>query len=643
MAIFNALATSYRRINTLLCIAIFTTLCTFCWIILHELNTVKVIHHIVTSDFNEIELQVEKYADAINNIQPLRTELQNHLSNHVKKSYIVVAMIIISLTLLLCAFTLTWIYFRKLKSTQLTKKMREEFLYYDQLIETHSNPINNLPTDIKDLQLNRDLFITELQKALVENQFILYYQPIINVNTRKIVDIEALVRWQHPVHGLLSPDAFIPLCENSDFIITLGKWVLQTACSQIKKWHSMGFSKLCISVNLSPRQLNDDNLYHLIKDFLAQNEIPPSCLKLEITESSFLKNTDSCLNILKSLRNMGLQLSLDDFGTRYSTLDYIKRLPINSIKIDKMFITDITSNITSLGIVKSVINLAKSLGLTITAEGVENKHQLHMLEKMQCDLVQGYLYSKPIPAAEFTKLLYQYEKSHLNQSFDLTLDDKNFKYEILSQRHYDQTIDIITHTFCHREPMTKCLGITPHEFTPFAKLMVEKAIKDGLSIVALDNDTVCACTIVEDGTDPLNITINLDSRFKIIFSLLENLASEFFNERILSRNHIAHLFITAVAENYLGRGLSKKINFESIQLARKNGFDFMYCEFTHDYNEKGTVKNLTNNKLLIRSCLYKDFVFNGEKPFQSLEGSASTYIWELREGVKLKYNAEVTV
>ncbi len=624
---FNKLIKSSRYINILLFVSTLVVACALFWLSIFEFSSIKEIRHIVSTDLKETHFQLEK---------SLYTEIKSHLTHHIIISYIVLFSILIVVIFLVLTSFLTFVYFRRLKNINSNKQLLEELLYYDQLSETHHASADNLPIAIRKFQLNRDTFISELQKGLTENQFVLYYQPIISIHSEKIVDVEALIRWQHPTHGLLPPDVFLPLCENSGFIIPLGEWIFDQACQQMGKWHEMGFSKLRISINLSTRQLNDDKLIPLIKTMLTTHNISPQYIKLEITEQSVMRDINSSINILKLMRQMGLQLSLDDFGTGYSSLHYLKKMPISNLKIDKSFINDVTSNITSLGIVESVINLGKSLGLTITAEGVENKNQLHLLKNMQCDLVQGYLYSKPVPADEFTQLLLVSE-NHTNKPYDLTLNEKKFRYAVLSSEHFDQAINVISHAFCEYEPMTKYLSISTHEFIPFAKLMVEKAIKDGLSIVALDNDKVSACTIVEDIAEPLNITIDLDPRFKIIFTLLEDLASEFFSERILHKNHIAHLFITAVDKNYHGHGLSKKINFESIRLAKENGFDFMRCEFTHDYNEQGTIKNLTNSKLLLRTCVYKDFIFENKKPFAHLKGSASAYIWELREGAQLQY------
>jgi len=655
MAAFDNLIKTSRLNNLILNISAFVALCAFSWLGIHEFNSVNEMRHILNSDLKGIELQIESVSGAVNNSQPLQAEIQSHLSNNIQASHIVYAVILIAVIFLGLAWLFTFIHFRRLKNIKINEQRLEELLYYDQVSEIHANsPLKEqLPPAIREMQLNRNIFIAELQRALTDNQFILHYQPIINANNGKVVDIEALIRWQHPDHGLLSPALFLPLCEQNEFIIPLGEWVIRTACKQIKKWHDMGYAKLCISINLSARQLTNPDLLSFITNITTLNQLSPGCIKLEITENSIMKDENICVTQLKSLRQLGLQLSLDDFGTGYSSLNYLKQFPINNLKIDKSFIHDITTNITSLAIVESVITLGKSLGLTITAEGVENNTQLYMLKKMQCDLIQGYLYSKPVAAEELTRLLHDSvnkasvnnapvnkarENTHSNKITDLPYDSINYRYDILKHEHYDQAVNVISHSFCEYEPMTKYLGLTHHEFIPFAKFMVDKAIKDGLSIVALDNDKVTACTIVEDIADPLNISIDIDPRFKIIFSLLENLGNDFLSERTIDKGHIAHLFITAVNKNHHGQGLSRKINFESIRLAKEKGFDFMCCEFTHDYNQKGTVNNLKNNRLLIRSCIYKDFIFDGKKPFENLDGCASAYIWELREGAKLRYH-----
>lgn len=619
----------------------------FC-LIIHEVNSAKEMQHIVGADFKTAILQsnlmvsqgpaVTTQSRAVTNsnvVHRLQIEMNSHLIKKIRTTYYVIAAILFIIFLL----TVTWIFIsitiHRLKKLKSNESRLEELLYYDQVkkIQHYSHFNKTLSPALMKLQQNRKLFSEELKHGLEKNQFVLHYQPIVSAENNKIIDIEALIRWQHPEYGLLSPDIFLPLCETTGFIVPLGEWIIRTACEQAKQWHEMGYKELSMAVNLSARQFNHAELLTVITQVLESSGLPPACLKLEITESMIMQNIESNIKLLNKLRNLGLQLALDDFGTGYSSFTYLKKFPFSIIKIDKSFIADLSTNITSIGIVESIIALGKSLGLTLVAEGVETETQLFLLKKMQCDMFQGYLYSKPVPAEELTQLLFKSDtmvSPHGQEAHQ-------YQYKILQHEHYEQAVKVITRTFCGYEPMTKYLGITHQDFIPFAKLMVEKAIKDGLSIVALEGGNVTSCTIVEDMADPLQITINIDPRFKVIFSLLAHLGSNFFPEKNIEKGHLAHLVITAVDQHYFGKGLSKKINFESIKLAKKKNFDFMCCEFTHRYNEKGTVKNLINSKLLIRSCQYKDFIFEGKKPFEHLEGSASAYIWELRSEAKLRY------
>lgn len=212
-----------------------------------------------------------------------------------------------------------------------------------------------------------------------------------------------------------------------------------------------------------------------------------------------------------------------------------------------------------------------------------------------------------------------------------------YQYEILQAKHANQTVNMMAQAFCEQEPMTKYLDISLHEFIPLAKQSVDKAIHDGLSIVALARDTVIACTLVEDFADPLNITIDIDPRFRFIFALLDHLGRDYFSQKDFEKGHIAHLFMTAIDKKYRGKGLSNQLHIESIKLSQKKNFDFMCCELTHQHNENEFINDLKNKKLLIKSCPYKDFNHEGRKPFENLDGIANAYIWELKDGVKLRY------
>jgi len=217
------------------------------------------------------------------------------------------------------------------------------------------------------------------------------------------------------------------------------------------------------------------------------------------------------------------------------------------------------------------------------------------------------------------------------------LQEGPHEYRLLSKNDIDETVKVFTYTFCHDEPMTHYLGITEEEFEPFARQVIEKAAMDQLSVVALKEGKIIGCAIVEDVTDPLNIIIDIDPKFRFIFALLEHLTSDFFNEKIFSSGHVAHLFVTAVAKACQGKGIAKELNAEVMRIAKQKKFSFMYSEFTHYYNEQAVLSQLKQNKLKLSSCKYKDFIYATKHPFDQLEGYASAYIWALHDKVNLTY------
>lgn len=245
----------------------------------------------------------------------------------------------------------------------------------------------------------------ELRQAMVKHSFLVYYQPIVSLHTGTIVGLEALVRWQHPTRGLLSPDKFIDLAEECNLIFPLGQFVLQTACSQVTTWHQAGFPDLFISVNLSARQFKGANLVSNIVQTLQETELQPNRLLLEITEGTAISDIDFTISTLNELRQMGVRIAMDDFGTGYSSLSYLKILPIDVLKIDRSFIKDITTNQASKAIAAAIMSLSNNLSIKVTAEGVETFEQLDYLKNLSCDKAQGYLFSKPLPANELAALL----------------------------------------------------------------------------------------------------------------------------------------------------------------------------------------------------------------------------------------------
>ncbi len=234
---------------------------------------------------------------------------------------------------------------------------------------------------------------------------LVYYQPLIDLHSGQITAMEALVRWQHPTLGLVSPVKFIPIAEANGLILPIGEWVLRTACAQNRAWQLAGFNPIRISVNLSARQFELPNLVEVVSQILEETGLQVSYLELEVTESFLMADMERSVKILKQLRELGIWLALDDFGTGYSSLNYLKRFPVNMLKIDRSFVQDVTSNPDSAAVTNAIIALAKSLRLNITAEGVETQEQLDYLKMQGCDEGQGYYFSCPVPADLITPML----------------------------------------------------------------------------------------------------------------------------------------------------------------------------------------------------------------------------------------------
>lgn len=243
----------------------------------------------------------------------------------------------------------------------------------------------------------------DMRKAIDNKEFLLHYQPIISLEDGKITGMEALVRWQHPQRGLIPPDKFIPLAEETGLIIPIGEWVLHTACAQNKTWHDNGYPDLKIAVNFSGYQFQHKGLFEKIKSILKETGMPAHALEVEITESTIMKNVN--IDTLKELSDMGVKVSIDDFGTGYSTLSSLRELPIDMLKIDRSFIKDITLDSDAEAITSAIIAMAHTLKLNVLAEGVEKEAQLTFLQTQKCDKIQGFLFSKPLPAEEIMTLL----------------------------------------------------------------------------------------------------------------------------------------------------------------------------------------------------------------------------------------------
>ncbi len=247
---------------------------------------------------------------------------------------------------------------------------------------------------------------TQLKQAIGNNELLLHYQPKVEAHSHKIVGLEALVRWQHPTEGMIPPGKFIALAEESSLIDDIGGWVLKSACQQMAKWHTAGTKNIVISINLSPHQLKRQDIVALVKETLKETQIESKFLELELTESALMDDIEKSIAIIEQLKQMGIKLSIDDFGTGYSSMMYLKSLPVDTLKIDHNFVNNGT-NASDGAIVKAIISLAQALQLSTVAEGVETTQQLHFLEKMGCDQIQGFYFSKPLPAHEISQLLHQ--------------------------------------------------------------------------------------------------------------------------------------------------------------------------------------------------------------------------------------------
>ena len=247
-----------------------------------------------------------------------------------------------------------------------------------------------------------------LRRALTEDQLELFYQPLVNAKTRAFVGVEALLRWNHPTRGRLSADAFIPLAEETGLIISMGRWVLRTACHQLRSWREQGIGALRVSVNISPREFRAPGFLESLAGILEETKMLPGELELELTERGVMQHDQKTLDVLREVQKMGVRLAVDDFGTGHTTFHYLKHFPLDTLKIDKSFTQGIASDTKDAAITQALLVMAHRLHLNVVAEGVETEAQMSFLGNHRCDEVQGYLFSRPLPADELLHVLEQY-------------------------------------------------------------------------------------------------------------------------------------------------------------------------------------------------------------------------------------------
>jgi len=260
---------------------------------------------------------------------------------------------------------------------------------------------------MKTKAVNRLSLESSLRRALDRDEFIVHYQPKIDTNNWRIAGAEALVRWRHPERGLVPPSEFIPLAEETGLIVPIDNWVLRTALTDLKGWLNPRRHSLCFSSNVSPRQFQHPDFFKEICSMVHHVGLSPAHLELELTESSIMTNPEGAIRTLNDLKDFGVKISVDDFGTGFSSLGYLKRLPIDILKIDKSFVNDLTTDPDDAALVMAIITLAHNLRLKVVAEGVETEEQLKLLHLLRCDQIQGYIFSKPVSADVFGVMLAQ--------------------------------------------------------------------------------------------------------------------------------------------------------------------------------------------------------------------------------------------
>jgi EAL domain-containing protein (putative c-di-GMP-specific phosphodiesterase class I) len=264
----------------------------------------------------------------------------------------------------------------------------------------------------------------DLRRALDEDQFVLHYQPKIDLETGHITGAEALVRWEHPTRGLVGPSEFILVAEERGLIVPLGEWVMHEACRQNKAWQKAGMAPLPIAINLSAVHFQQSTLLRTVQQTLHDHALPVHCLELELTESSILQNSNATISTMNRFKAVGVMLALDDFGTGYSSLSQLKGLPLDNLKLDQSFVRGLPDDTDDLAICTAVIAMGRALGLKVIAEGVESTAQLAVLRALGCDVGQGYLFARPLPAQQFLDFVQKHGDDEVTAFSQLGLNPR---------------------------------------------------------------------------------------------------------------------------------------------------------------------------------------------------------------------------
>ncbi|SFV02537.1 EAL domain-containing response regulator [Pseudomonas sp. OV546] len=272
---------------------------------------------------------------------------------------------------------------------------------------SHSRELAQRPTGMNVHDLARQDLENALRQAVEHHEFTLHYQPKVELASGRLCALEALLRWERPDYGAVSPAVFVPILESLGLIVPVGRWVIEQVCRQIAEWQQGPIGPVEVSVNVSGHQLIEGDLIADIARLLKQNQVEPHWLEVELTEGSLMENTQHTIASLQRLHTMGVKISIDDFGTGYSSLAYLRRFPIDTLKIDIAFIREVTSNPQDAAITRTIIELAHSLNLRVVAEGVETQAQLAFLKEAGCDQIQGYLFSRPLPVETLERLLLE--------------------------------------------------------------------------------------------------------------------------------------------------------------------------------------------------------------------------------------------